>query len=230
MSRRTGRPRVGEERLTRERIVREALRVVDAEGLAALSMRRLAAALGVDPMAIYHHLPGKEALLAALVAHVYGDLRVPLGDGTWQERVRAFARAYRDVVRAHPHFFRHLVANAAAAATATLEASEALYAALEAAGLPPRLVVRAADVVVDYVHGFALAEATAPLGQPEDGGELLAQLASRPPDQLPVTRRVLGALTDYELAADFDFGLGIVLAGIQAIARDAGGGTNGCTT
>ena len=67
-----GRPRRGRERLTRERILRATLRVVDEDGMGALSIRRLAAELGVDPMAIYHHLPGKEAGLSGMVEMVYG--------------------------------------------------------------------------------------------------------------------------------------------------------------
>ena len=67
-----GRPRAGEEPLTRGRILGAALRLVDGEGMGALSMRRLGAELGVDPMSIYHHLPGKEAVVSGLVGMVFG--------------------------------------------------------------------------------------------------------------------------------------------------------------
>ncbi len=219
MGRRTGRPKAGQERLTRERIVGAALRLVDEQGMAALTMRRLATALDVDPMAIYHHLPGKEAVLAAVAEDVFARLRVPTDERlTWQGRVRAFAQAYRDVVRSHPNLVRHLVANAEAAAPVALEASEALYAALEAGGLPPATVVRAADLVVDYVHGFALAEAAGPLEPTGDRRELLAQLRARPTGDLPAMRRVLGSLKEDELGADFGFGLDVILAGLEAAA------------
>ena len=220
MGRRTGRPKAGQERLTRERIVGAALRLVDEEGMRALSMRRLAARLGVDPMAIYHHLPGKEAVLAALVEDVFAGLRVPPAEGAaWQDGVRGFARAYRAVVRSHPNLVRHVVTHAEVAAAAALEAGEELYAALEAAGLPPAAVVRAADLVVDYVHGFALAEAAGPLEQPADRSDLLALLRARPPEELPATRRVLGSLRTDELRADFAFGLDVILAGLDAVGR-----------
>ncbi len=67
MVRRTGRPKAGEEPLTRGRILKMALSLVDEHGMEALSMRRLAKELGVDPMAIYHHVPGKRALLTGLI-------------------------------------------------------------------------------------------------------------------------------------------------------------------
>lgn len=222
MGRRTGRPKAGQERLGRELIVATALRLIDEQGMTALSMRKLAAELGVDPMAIYHHLPSKEAILAALVKDVFSGLRLPpASGGVWQDRVRAFARAYRDVVRSHPNLVRHAVANAEVAATSALEASEELYAALSAAGLPPVAVVRAADLVVDYVHGFALAEAAGPL-EPSDGHqEILAQLGTRQSDEFPAMSRVLGSLREEDLRADFGFGLDAILAGIELLAGRA---------
>ena len=96
--RRGGRPAAGQTPLTEERILSAALRLVEEHGLADLSMRRLAAALGVDPMAIYHHLPSKGALVAGLVRRVFAELPAPADGGSaWQARVRAFARAYRDL-------------------------------------------------------------------------------------------------------------------------------------
>lgn len=215
MARRTGRPRTGEETLSRERIVESALKLADVEGMEALSMRRLAAELGVDPMAIYYHVPNKKALISGLVESVFSEIQIPLtGDEDWRERVRHFVYAYRDLARAHPNLVRHLVSGSASAAT--LEAGEPLYAALEEAGLSPRTVVRAADLVVDYVNGFALAEVSGSLGGPGDRSGLLEMLDERQEKQVPAMRRVFGALADEDLPTDFEFGLGIILDGLQA--------------
>ena len=218
MARRTGRPRAGEGTLTRERILDAALSLADGHGIKALSMRRLAGELGVDPMAIYHHLPGKkDAVLSGVVERVFAGMRVPDADGKgWQERVRDFARAYRDLARSHPNLVREIVAGAASAGT--IETSEPLYAALEAAGFSPAVVARAADVVVDYVNGFALAEAGGPLGGPEDRRGLLELLEGEPEGSVPAMRRVFGMLSEEEMPADFEFGLDVVVAGIEAVA------------
>ncbi len=221
---RRGRPRAGLGRLTRERILRSALRVVDEEGMGALSMRRLGAELGVDPMSIYHHLPGKEAVVSGLVRVVFGEMRVPsTGSGTWREQVRGFARAHRDLARAHPNLVLQIVSNAAASTEAMLEVSEPLYEALEAAGLPPRGIVGAADLVVDYVHGFALGEVAAPAGPPGYARVLLEMLEERPAGELPAMRRVFGSLAREEWRDDFDsgfeFGLDVIVAGIERVAR-----------
>jgi AcrR family transcriptional regulator len=108
---RTGRPRGDAPNLTRERILRAALALVDREGMAALSMRRLATTLGVDPMAIYYHLDGKAAVVAGLVELAFGELPVPAPDSDdWRAQVRAIAGAYRDLALSHPkiliEFFR----------------------------------------------------------------------------------------------------------------------------
>lgn len=224
MTRRAGRPRSGEEPLTRERILKAALSLVDEEGIEALSMRRLAKALGVDPMAIYHHLPNKRALLSALIEEVFSEMRVPETEetGGWRERVRAWACAFRDVARAHPKLVPQLASYPEAAAEATLESTEELYAAFEAAGMPPSRIVGAVGVVVDYLNGFALAEASGALGEPDEQGGMLAMLDARPPGELPAMRRTLEAMRGEDLGTGFEFGLEVVLSGLEATAGRRG--------
>ncbi len=221
MARRAGRPRAGKEPLTRERILEAALSLADGEGIEALSMRRLAKELGVDPMAIYHHLPNKRALLSALIEEIFSEMRVPgsVETGSWRERVRAWACAFRDVARAHPKLVPHLATYPEAATEATLESTEELYAALEAAGMPPIQIVGAVGVVVDYLNGFALAEASGALGEPDEQREMLEMLDDRPQGELPAMRRTLEALPSEDLGTNFEFGLEVVLAGLEATAR-----------
>lgn len=157
-ARRAGRPRSGESPLSRERILAAALARVDAHGLAALTMRGLAADLGVDPMSLYHHVPGKAALVTGLVETVFA--RLPDGPPPtepWAERARSWARAYRALALRHPGLVLQIVSDPAAVSTAMRHASGPLYRALESADLPPDLATRAADTLVDFVHGHALA-------------------------------------------------------------------------
>lgn len=203
--------------MTRGEILRSALRLVDEEGMRALSMRRLARELGVDPMAIYHHVPGKDALVSGLVEAVFAEMWVPgLEGGSWRERVRGFARAYRELAKAHPNLVLELVTDPGAAAAASLEATEALYEALAGSGLPAHDVVRAADLVVDYANGFALAEVAGPLGGVDDRRVLMERLVERPAEKTPTVARVLGELAGEDLPVDFEFGLDVILAGLDA--------------
>jgi len=220
---RGGRPRVGRELLSRGRILGAALRVVDEEGIGALSMRRLGAELGVNPMSIYHHLPDKGAVVSGLVELVFSGMRVRYPEGSsWQVRVRAWAGAYRDLVRAHPSLVLEIVSSAAAATEAVLLVNEPLYEALEEAGLPPLGTVRAADSVVDFIHGFAIAEGVQPPGRSFDRRELLEHLEAGDAAGLPATSRVFGALTGDEALYDFDrgfhAGLDVLLTGIEVSA------------
>ena len=224
---RGGRPRAGQEALSRGRILDAALRLVDEEGMGALSMRRLGAELGVNPMSIYHHLPGKGAVISGLVELVFSGMRVRYSDGSpWQDQVRAWAETYRDLVRSHPNLVLEIVSSAAAVTEAVLLVNEPLYAALDEAGLPPAEVVVVADSVVDFVHGFAIAEGAQPPGHPFDRRELLERLETGAANILPTMRRVFRALTAdearYDFDRGFDAGLSILLMGIEASAVDAG--------
>src|SRR3954464_14791183 len=90
--------------LTRDRIIETALHIVDGQGLSRLTMRRLGDALEVEAMAIYHHLPrGKEELLDGLVAHVavLPANTAPSAPGSWRERLRDWAEAYRPRLLEH---------------------------------------------------------------------------------------------------------------------------------
>lgn len=221
MPRKLGRPRAGEELLSREQILVTALGIIDREGIDAMRMRRLAAELGVDPMAIYHHLPSKEAVLTGVTELVFSDLQLPAaGDSSWQDQVRAFARAYRQLVLAHANLVLHLVTSMGTGTPALLAANEALYAALTRTGLPPRQVVQAADLIVDYLNGWALA---AGLGQRKQPGEvqgLATLLKQYPPEHYPTLSRIFAFIGKDEAPGDLEDGLAFLLTGIALTAQD----------
>ena len=144
--------RAGQTPLTAERIFDSALAIVDHEGLDALSMRRLAKALDVDPMAIYHHVPHKQALLHGLVARVFEHgLPDELGSAGWQAQLRTWAEAYRALALKHPNLVLRIVGDPAAAAIAAHRAGRPLAS---------RGDDRAMGVLADYVNGFVLGEAS----------------------------------------------------------------------
>ena len=91
--------------VTRERMLRAAMALADAEGLDAVTMRRLAAALGVEAMSLYHHVPNKDALLDGLVAAVIGEVNEATRKSTgvdWRGALRDRCLAARDVMVRHP--------------------------------------------------------------------------------------------------------------------------------
>lgn len=215
MARKPGRPKLGAEILSRERIFAAALQLVDTQGVDALSMRRLAKALGVDPMAIYRHVPDKAALMAGVVALVISEFAVPTVESeAWREKVRAFAAAYRALVRAHPNVMFYLLTHIEASPPAVLALSEYLVATLQQTGLSPLQVVTAVHTIVDFLHGFVLGESSGRMGQPGQFREFYALLNALPDTCYPAMRAAYSVLDEATLQAHADDELELILAGI----------------
>lgn len=149
-----------------------------------------------------------------MVALAFAELQVASRQGAdWQDGVRAFAQGYRALARAHPHLVLHLISDLESGGEAVPAATESLYAALAATGAPPGLIAHAADLVVDYVHGFALAECTGRLDAPE---QVPAWLDRYPAERFPTMRRVVGSLSAADAAGSFEAAIEIILSGISA--------------
>jgi AcrR family transcriptional regulator len=136
-------------RLSRERILEAALAVVEADGLEALSMRRLAQKLDVWPMSLYRYFQDKEALLDALAEAVADEITLPSANGSWRRQVRVLAERARDA------FERH----AGALAPAAARLSDSGVPVLEAAGLPPGEAEEAWQALMAFTAGAAGGEA-----------------------------------------------------------------------
>ena len=102
------RSRLDRRPLSRERVLAAAIRLADAEGITAVTMRRLGAELGVEPMSLYYHLPGKDALLGGVVDSIVEEIGLAIGDGDdeahegWQPALRRRCLSARDVMERHP--------------------------------------------------------------------------------------------------------------------------------
>lgn len=146
------------EPLKEQRLLDAALELVDEAGMDGLSMRRLGARLGVDAMAVYYYFPNKQALVTRLVESVFRGLPPVADGGRWQARVLNWAAAYRGLALAHPNLVFQIFANAEAVNLAVAIANESLHRAIGEAGLQELEIAPSADTVVDFVHGFVLAE------------------------------------------------------------------------
>ena len=99
----------GDGKITREAMLTAALDIIDRDGADGLSMRRLASALGRDPMILYRHAQSKAALLDDVVETVLARLTVDATDPDWAGQLRSVARNYRALALAHPHVVPLLV-------------------------------------------------------------------------------------------------------------------------
>ena len=209
--------------LTRERVVAEALAIIAGDGAVALSMRALAARLGVVPGALYRHVRSKEQLFDLAADSVLAEVDTrPGATPGWSGQVRLLARRLRAVLDDHPGIAA-LLKTRDPLGPHSLALAEAFLAALQQAGLPARQTALAYTLVYDYTLGFALADRTTANEQrvrdTATRHQLHAFLRSLPPSQFPA----LAALGQYVWAGNpdqrFAAGLDTILAGLQAARR-----------
>jgi AcrR family transcriptional regulator len=219
---RSGRPRAGEERLSRQTILEAALRIVDTEGIDAMTMRRLASTLGVNPMSIYHHLPNKAAVFAGLAERVFSQLEATAPDDSvpWQDELTGAARAYRDALRAHPNLALQVLSDTSAVSEVVVVTVEPFYRALDRAGVAPRQIVEVVNTIIDFLHGFSLGEASVQADTFDLAPDLLVRVRGLPAGKAPVLSRVVGELGEdglhYDFDSGFESGLALLVAGVEA--------------
>ena len=207
--RRRGRP----PRVSRDRILAAALKIVDEHGLERLTLRRLGTDLGVDPMAVYGHVPDKAALFDGLVELVLAEIELPARTGQWDADLRAVARAARTTVLAHPHVVP-LLGTRPPITEPAFALVEAITSILLAAGLSEEQAADGFDCVGRLVIGHALAEAGRPPGGDVDGGEDEHRRAQEtlPTDRYPALARVQRAGVRHDPDRLFELALdGLVL-------------------
>ncbi len=212
--------RDGRAPLTRERVLLAAVHLADAEGIGALTMRSLADALAVKPMAIYHHVASKEQILDGIVDLAFAEIVQPPIDAPWRAALVARAASVRDVLGRHPWAIG-LMDSRRAPGPATLRHHDTVIALLRHAGFTHAAIAHAIAFLDAYVYGFALQEVSLPFDGPDDVPELAeAILAQMPADEYPnfvefAREHVLQP--GYDFGNEFDIGLGMVLDGIAGL-------------
>jgi AcrR family transcriptional regulator len=144
--------------LSREQILDATLALAEERGLAAVSMRAVAARLGVTPMALYRHIGDKQGLLDGLVERLLDELPVPDPALAWRERLRVLGEGTRALARRHPDAFL-LLLQRPAVTPASLARRASVHAALREAGVPEGLLARTERMLSTFMFGFAASEA-----------------------------------------------------------------------
>jgi AcrR family transcriptional regulator len=115
-------------------VVATGVAIADAEGLTALSMRKVANRLGVGAMSLYTYVPGRSELVELMIDRVHGEHTIPDADLPWRQRVEQWARETWRIYNAHPWLLDYNMARLPIGPN-VLDVSEALYTALRDAGL-----------------------------------------------------------------------------------------------
>jgi len=145
-------------RLTREKVLKAALEFVDANGLAALSMHKLGAELGVQGMSLYSHVASKDALLDGIVEAMTWEAEMPAAGMDWRDALRHLAREIRGVILRHPAAAPLLVSRRVMPVR-RLEQVDAYVRLLMREGFTEDRAMDVLRTVVVYAHGYALVEA-----------------------------------------------------------------------
>ena len=170
--------------LSRDRVLAAALELADSEGLAAVSMRRVAARLGVEAMSLYHYVRSKDELLAGILERVLSEVELPRAGTPWKAALRSIALAAHAVLDRHRWAASVLMTPASSSRT-WMDWMEAMLASLAAADLPPSLADHAYHALDSYVIGFTLWQSSIPYSgaQLDELGRKF--LATLPTDELP---------------------------------------------
>jgi TetR/AcrR family transcriptional regulator, tetracycline repressor protein len=197
--------------LTRRRIAQEALAVIDEEGLDALTMRGVAARMGVGVMSLYHHTPNKETLLSDVVDAVLAEIDVPPRQyGDYRQPLRAMLTSARRVILRHPSAVPLLAARQPTTAAA-LGAMDAEIGTLLRAGFDPAGAARVHRCLASYLLGYVSLELSGFFPADSANHDLHDH------ERLAAAYPSLGAAAPHLLAhdadADFDAGLQALLTG-----------------
>jgi AcrR family transcriptional regulator len=207
--------------LRREDVLATALRLIDEDGVEALSMRRIGRALGRDPMRLYRFAASKEELLDGVVELVLGELRVPTESGNWEDVLRRTAHGYRDIALAHPHVVPLMVTRPLATPLAlrplgTLRPLEDLLEVLVRAGFDERGALHAYRFYLGFLQGHVLNELQERVYDPEETDDLLRLGLHRlPAKEFPRLRSLATELAAYDGLEELEEGLEVVIGGLR---------------
>ena len=216
-------------RLSKERVLSAAVAFADREGIESLTMRRLAAELGVGAMSLYYHVPNKDELLNGMVEVVFGEIELPQTDVEWKTAMRRRAISTREVLNRH-RWAVGLLESRTTPGPASLRLHDAVLGCLREAGFSIELTIQAYSVQDAYIYGSAIQEESLPFESAEESAAVaaeqvrqFAELAEERQfaalaEEFPYLAEVVAghvAKVGYDFAAAFEFGLDLILDALE---------------
>ena len=217
--------------LDRDRITAVTVRLLDAEGLAKFSMRRLAAELNVTAMSVYWYVDTKDDLLELALDAVMGDIRLPDPEAgeDWRDQLRSLAREYRGLLVRHP-WVSPLVGTFLNSGPNNLSYSRVVQRVIRRTGLPTRRLTSAISAVFQFVYGYGTLEghlstraAATGMSLDEYFQQAMSTVTEAPQaaDVMRESQEIMAARGGETVAEmlerDFEFALELLIAGIEAM-------------
>jgi TetR/AcrR family tetracycline transcriptional repressor len=208
------------ERLTRKRVVSAALAVVDRDGLERLTMRALGRELGVDPMAAYHHVPNKAAVLQGVVEAILAEIPLPPPATVlaWPDGLRLIARSYRRALLAHPNALP-VVSTQPPLTPGSLTLIEAAATLLVRGGLTPSEALEVINGSAALVIGSTQVEAgVTPGSEPIEQQAIAGVYAGLSPEEFPLLTTIMASAdpASFDSERQFEDLLGAYVRGLEA--------------
>lgn len=209
--------------LSQQLVVTSAIDLADAEGLDAVSMRALAARLGVVPMALYKHVSDKEHLLTCMVDRVVQEYSTPPNETHWQDRVRSRILAARQASLIHP-WLRNAIGTRTQRTETVLSHMNAIAGDFIEGGFSPDLTHYAMHALGTYIWGYAseaFDDPDAPTPAAASNPEIVQYMTERYPYVVAIavdaaSRRPNGAC---EQQSEFHFTLDLFLESFDRLQR-----------
>jgi AcrR family transcriptional regulator len=219
VTRSAGKGRKVREPVTRERALTAAVAIADAEGIAALTMRRLAQQLGVEAMSLYHHVANKDDVLDGITDLVVGEIQVPPSGTDWRTAMRDRAISAHEVLLAHPWAAMMLMSrfNIGPGMTRYLDAT---IGRLREGGFTIHGALDAWHTLDSHIYGFTLQELQLPFDAADNAQVSADALELFDPAQFPYVVEVVTEISRTGRVEHFEFGLDLILDGLeQTLAR-----------
>ena len=210
--------------LSRDRVLRAAAAFADEYGIEALSMRKLAHAVGVEAMSLYNHVASKDDLLDGMIDLVFAEIELPSAAGGWKRAMRQRAMSVRAVLARH-RWAIGLMESRTSPGPATLRHHDAVLGCLREAGFSLELAAHAYSALDSYIYGFTLQERGLPFDTPQQSAALAQVMLARfPARQYPhLAEFMFGHVLQpgYDYGDEYEFGLDLILDGLERAHRTA---------
>ena len=200
--------------------MRAAVELADEKGIDALTMRELGLRTGVEAMSLYNHVANKDDVLDGMIDLVVSEIDLPADPVDWKDAMRRRAVSAQAVFTRHP-WVSALIDSRESSGPARLRYFDWVLGQLREAGFSMDTAAHAFSLLDSYIYGFgrqSLNMSSGPDLEPEEIME--AFLAAIPADDYPYLREMVVeyAMKDgHDESADFDFGLDLILDGLQEL-------------
>ncbi|HEY8320053.1 MAG TPA: TetR/AcrR family transcriptional regulator [Amnibacterium sp.] len=201
-------------------MLQAALVVADREGIEGLSIRHIAEELGAKPMALYNHIADKSDILDGLVDLVFAEIVVASGDADWKVAMRLRAHSARAALMRHS-WASALMQSRTSPGPATLRHQDAVIGRLLQAGFTIHQAAHAFSLMDSYIYGFAQQLQNLTYSTPDEAAAVAEGILRQlPSSEYPHLARMLtehALQPDYDYAAEFGFGLELLLDGLERV-------------